>query len=75
MAMDYLRAIAEAAFPLEVSDQHGMQCVHVLRAADLVEADIFDDDTPGACRRAVVHRITYQGWAVLERDSGHLPLA
>lgn len=75
MPMDYLRSIAESAFPLEVSDLHGMECVHVLQAAELVEADIVYDETSCIYRCAVVRRITHQGWSTLERDSGHLPLA
>lgn len=75
MPLDYLRSIAQSAFPLEVTDPHGLRCIHVLVAAQLVEATISEDEQPGSGETAVVHSITHEGRAVLERDAGNKPIA
>lgn len=75
MPLDYLRSLAHQILPLHVEDLHGLQCVAVLQAANLVEADIRDGDAPGQARSAVVNRITAEGRAVLVRDAGNKPIA
>lgn len=67
------RSIARSASALRVDDAHGVQCVHVLRAAGLVAATVVYDaqDTPFA----IVHGITHEGPATLARDSEKKPLA
>lgn len=74
MPMDYFRSIAASAFPMRVEDEHGVQCVHVLRAAGLVEATVVYGDAPGA-PFAIIHGITHEGQAVLQRDNRNKPLA
>jgi len=43
MPRDYLKTIEHAAFPLRVEDSYAIGCIHVLRAAALLEAGV----TPG----------------------------
>ncbi|HVR52948.1 MAG TPA: hypothetical protein VMS38_24705 [Pseudorhodoferax sp.] len=74
MPLDYFRTIAQSELPLRVEDEHGVQCVHVLRAAGLVEATVVYGDATGA-PFAIVHAITHEGQAALQRDSRNKPLA
>ncbi|HVR49814.1 MAG TPA: hypothetical protein VMS38_08750 [Pseudorhodoferax sp.] len=75
MPMHYLRSIAQQSLPMRVEDQHDIDCIAVLRAAKLVEAEIEDGDTPGEYRFAIVNSITLEGWVVIARDAGNKPIA
>jgi hypothetical protein len=71
MPMDFLRKIEKADFPLTVEEFADVNCVAVLRAAGLVEAEMVEaaeGDPDTAC--AVVLRITPKGHAAL---AGHVP--
>jgi hypothetical protein len=64
MPLDYLRTLDRASLPLKVTDEHALRCIAVLRAAELIDADIIDDGH-GQAILATVHRITHQGDAAL----------
>ena len=64
--MDYLLTLDKAALPVEVTDPHALRCIAVLRAAELVEAEIVND-VHGHALSATIRRITYQGEAALEK--------
>ncbi|KPV02621.1 hypothetical protein APR50_26815 [Variovorax paradoxus] len=61
--MDYLRRIANAEFPLVVTDMGEINCAAVLHAAGYVCAD-FDPLIPSA--PAVIHSITALGFSALK---------
>ena len=67
MPRDYLKKIAHATFPLRVEDPYEVECVHVLRAADLVDATVTPASDHGRPEEVVVHRITPIGRAELDR--------
>ena len=67
MPRDYLQKIARAAFPLRVEDPYEVQCVHVLRAADLVDATVSAAKEDAGPEVVVVQRITPMGRAELDR--------
>lgn len=75
MPLNYLHSIAQETLPLRVEGRHDIDCIAVLRAAKLVEADIEDGDTPGEYRFAIVNAITLEGWVVIARDAGNKPIA
>jgi hypothetical protein len=75
MPMNYLRSIAHETFPLRVEDRRDIDCIAVLRAAKLVEAEIEDAATPGEYRCAIVNGITLEGWVVIARDAENKPIA
>lgn len=60
MPLDYLQTLDKAMLPLQVTDPHALRCIAVLRAAELLEADIVND-VDGRAIAATIHRITYQG--------------
>ena len=68
MPRDYLQQIEHAAFPLRVEEPSAIGCIHVLRAAGMVEAAITPSREPGKdYELAIVHRITVKGRDELER--------
>jgi len=68
MPRDYLKTIEHAAFPLRVEDSYAIGCIHVLRAAALLEAGVTPSAEPGKdFEMAIVHRITAKGRDELER--------
>lgn len=67
MPMDYFLTLDKTTLPLQVADPHGLRCIAVLRAAELIEADIVNDDSGNAIS-ATIYRITYQGEAVLAKS-------
>jgi hypothetical protein len=66
MPMDYFQTLDTKMLPLRVADAHALRCIAVLRAAELLEADIVND-SEGQAVSATIHRITYQGEAALEK--------
>lgn len=64
--MDYLRSIENVSFPLHVEDQQAIDCIYVLRAAELVTADISPTFVMGDYKFAVVTGITPKGRAALD---------
>lgn len=75
MPMNYLRTIAKQPLPLRVEDRSVIDCIVILRAAKLVEAEIEDGDMPGDYRFATIKSITLEGWVVIARDAGNKPIA
>ena len=68
MSRDYLHKIERAAFPLRVEDQCDIGCIHVLRAAGMLEAAVTPSSEAGKdFELAIVHRITTKGRDELER--------
>lgn len=63
MPMDYLRDIAGGPFPLQVTDQSGIDKVAVLVAAGMVIADVPEVGQPGV---AVVRELTGLGRATVK---------
>jgi hypothetical protein len=66
MAMNFLRRIADASFPLLINEEADMQCTAVLAAAQLVEANLPEPGEP-LHKGAVILRITPMGRAELRR--------
>lgn len=66
MAFDYLLKIERAHFPLLIGDPYEVECIHVLRAAELIEAEITAAAEDNS-QTAVVRRITPMGRAEIER--------
>lgn len=66
MPMDFVRTLDRTSLPLQVTDEHALRCIAVLRAAELIDADITDDGQ-GQAVLATIHRITHQGDAALTR--------
>lgn len=68
MPRDCLKKIEHAAFPLRVEEPYDIGCIHVLRAAGMVEAAVTPSSEPGKdFELAIVHRITGKGREELER--------
>lgn len=65
MPMDYLRSIEHECFPLQIEDAHSLQCVRVLRAARLIEADIQTSPHSGIDTMGLVRSITNEGRVAL----------
>lgn len=65
MPLDFLHAIEYHEFPLRIADPHGLQCLRVLHAAKLVEAEFAVSEETGTDSAADVKGITDKGRVAL----------
>lgn len=72
MALDFLRSIERARLPMRVDDPEEIGCVHILRAAQLLEATVKESNVEGEEDFVLVERITWQGRAELARRRSHV---
>lgn len=66
MPMNFLQRIEKASFPLAIHEDADIQCVAVLVAAELIEANLPEPDS-NERRSGVILRITPLGRAELKR--------
>lgn len=65
MPMDYLRSIEHVQLPFRVTDERAIECLHVLAAAELVDATFVASDVPGLDRAVDIDAITARGRVAL----------
>ena len=74
MPLDYLRSIENESFPLQTTDVHAVDCIRVLLAAEMIDAQVLPEGRAGQPALALVNGITPLGRAALARqESGKAP--
>lgn len=67
MPMEYLSALEHVKFPFRITDEHALQCLRVLEAAELVDAVFVPSVDPGTDQAADILAITPKGRVALAR--------
>jgi len=69
MPMDFLRRIKDAEFPLEFHGEADIQNAIVLKAAELIEAQLSAVGAPSTDAKAIIFRITSEGRAAISKST------